>query len=65
MAQSQETTTPSSTVIPIPLPAKDMSRETTLSPSSPSKQATGLDGIRQKLQPLLLYVVSTAQFLDI
>lgn len=69
MAQSQDVTSPAPTVVPIPSPTKnvksiDMTRETTISPSSPSK-TSGLDNVRQKLQPLFLYVVSTAQFLDI
>ncbi|KAG0354726.1 major facilitator superfamily domain-containing protein [Gamsiella multidivaricata] len=74
MAQSQAVTSPSaststSTVAqilsaPTNTSAIDMSRETTIaSPSIP--ELSSLEKVRQKLQPLLLYVVSTAQFLDI
>ncbi|KAF9981066.1 hypothetical protein BGZ75_007681 [Mortierella antarctica] len=42
----------------------DMSRETTIAESVPTK-LSGLEGLREKMSPMLLYVVSTAQFLDI
>ncbi|KAK3819513.1 MAG: major facilitator superfamily domain-containing protein [Benniella sp.] len=70
MATPQETTTPPppSTVVAIPTPTlelkgTDVSSETTV-PSLSSK-AADRENLRQKLQPLLLYVVSTAQFLDV
>jgi len=73
MATPQETTTPppASTVVvvvAIPTPTleikgTDVSSETTV-PSLSSK-AIDRENLRQKLQPLLLYVVSTAQFLDV
>ncbi|KAF9959216.1 hypothetical protein BGZ70_008927 [Mortierella alpina] len=42
----------------------DMSRETTIAESVPTKLSR-LEGLREGMSPMLLYVVSTAQFLDI
>lgn len=45
-----------------------MTRESTLAPTTTLKDepsSSKLENIRTKLSPLLLYVVSTAQFLDI
>ncbi|KAF9194986.1 hypothetical protein BGZ51_005950 [Haplosporangium sp. Z 767] len=42
----------------------DMSHETTIAVSAPPEPSS-IEKLRQKLKPLLLYVVSTAQFLDI
>ncbi|KAF9927947.1 hypothetical protein BGZ65_006523, partial [Modicella reniformis] len=50
-----------SAVVPIPQAAKDFTLSTSPSPSKTSD----LEKLRQKLRPLLLYVISTAQFLDI
>ena len=69
MTQSQALTSPSTaTMIGVP-PVKDtihidMSRETTIA-ESVSTKLSGLEGLREKMSPMLLYVVSTAQFLDI
>ncbi|KAG0320998.1 hypothetical protein BG000_003385 [Podila horticola] len=58
----------SSTVVFPPQEPIAMTRESTLAPTTTLKDepsSSRLENIRTKLSPLLLYVVSTAQFLDI
>ncbi|KAF9997375.1 hypothetical protein BGZ80_007022, partial [Entomortierella chlamydospora] len=69
MAQSQTLASPSTTtVVQIPESTKytseEMSHEST-QVTSMEKKPTGIESLREKLRPLLLYIVSTAQFLDI
>ncbi|KAF9113052.1 hypothetical protein BGX27_002308 [Mortierella sp. AM989] len=69
MAQPESLTSPStSTVVQIPGTTKatnnEMLHEFTQI-TAVEQKPKGLQGLREKLQPLLLYIVSTAQFLDI
>ncbi|KAF9397293.1 hypothetical protein BGX21_009019, partial [Mortierella sp. AD011] len=69
MAQSQTLASPSaSTVVQIPESTKDTSDKTMRESTQTTfveKRPTGIESLREKLRPLLLYIVSTAQFLDI
>ncbi|KAG0088297.1 hypothetical protein BGZ93_010492 [Podila epicladia] len=66
---SQQHDAPSSSTV-IAIPSQEpiaMTRESTLAPTTLKVEpsSTRLENLRIKLSPLLLYVVSTAQFLDI
>ncbi|KAF9981065.1 hypothetical protein BGZ75_007680 [Mortierella antarctica] len=62
---AQNTQEPVSTTTTLQIADKSNEARNNAMPDASTKDLAGMDRLRQKLKPLLLYVVSTAQFLDI